>query len=243
MADWSILYTFIIFSQAVPLIINRIRPIQLASNPACKPIASSATDFHRTSAFTHTALKRFRVGARKPVAAGKLVQRPAVAPVHNTPRPCSGVVIVIMNSNTLLSLISASNVIGLTLACDRGSVWLRYAKRSCCDVLFFERREISGLVRANAAASASTTLPVAFESHPHSFREHYNVHNLGCGFSGGTTDSRSDVSTWSAHRSRLRISQACSYWPPASQPRLSWRISFLTSRTAAIVHLSRTFAL
>ena len=50
-------------------------------------IESSATDFNRTSAFTHTALKRFRVGARKPVAAGKLVQRPAVATVHNTPRP------------------------------------------------------------------------------------------------------------------------------------------------------------
>ena len=35
--------------------------------------------------------------------------------------------------------------------------------------------------------SSSSTLPAAFASHPRIFREHYNVHSMGGGFSEGTT--------------------------------------------------------
>jgi hypothetical protein len=57
------------------------------------------------------------------------------------------------------------------------------------------RRPLHGLLSwANAVVSAGSTRQAALVSHPSTFREHYNVHSLGCGFSRASTGNRSSVS-------------------------------------------------
>jgi hypothetical protein len=54
----------------------------------------------------------------------------------------------------------------------------------------------SGDTRDYGTATLTATLQAAFACpHRGTFRQDYNFHNLNCGFSGGTTDGTSNVSS------------------------------------------------
>jgi len=66
--------------------------------------------------------------------------------------------------------------------------------------------------RGNVAASGRSTLPGAFAVHPRRFHEDCKVHSPYAGFSGGTTESTSNVAG-SRPTSGIRVA------PPVSRPR------------------------